>query len=151
MVTQDQIIKLAVGLVVPLLLAPFAVLGLRRLFAIFLTEGVELFSTLTLLSDDARTLGSLMAKLNVIVMLSAWMILYTCDFFGLSYLLVTGIGLAGLAGAMIITAMTIKSNLEIEGKTLWMVTLLAFTGGNLPIIVTIGVLLALLPRILGLS
>ena len=149
--TQDQIIKLAVGLVVPLLLAPFAVLGLRRLFAIFLTEGVELFSTLTLLRDDARTLGSLMAKLNVIVMLSAWMILYTCDFFGLSYLLVTGIGLAGLAGAMIITAMTIKSNLEIEGKTLWMVTLLAFTGGNLPIIVTIGVLLALLPRILGLS
>ena len=151
MVTQDQIIKLAVGLVVPLLLAPFAVLGLRRLFAIFLTEGVELFSTLTLMSDDARTLGTLMAKLNVIVMLSAWMILYTCDCFGLSYLLVTGIGLAGLAGAMIITAMTIKSNLEIEGKTLWMVTLLAFTGGNLPIIVTIGVLLALLPRILGLS
>ena len=71
--------------------------------------------------------------------------------FDLNYLLVTGIGLAGLAGAMLITAMTIKSNLEIEGRTLWMVTLLAFTGGNLPIIVVIGVLLALLPRIMGLS
>jgi len=47
--------------------------------------------------------------------------------------------------------MTIKSNLEIEGRTLWMVTLLAFTGGNLPIIVVIGVLLALLPRIIGLG
>lgn len=151
MVTNDQIIRLAVGLAVPVLLAPFAVLGLRRLFAIFLTEGVEIFSTLTLMSDDARTLGALMAKLNVIVMLSAWLILYTCNCFDLNYLLVTGIGLAGLAGAMLITAMTIKSNLEIEGRTLWMVTLLAFTGGNLPIIVVIGVLLALLPRIMGLS
>jgi len=151
MVTQEQIITLAVGLAVPLLLAPLAVLGLRRLFAIFLTEGVELFSSLTLSSSDARTLGSLLAKLNVIVMLFAWMILYTCHCFQQDLLLVTGIGLAGLAGAMLITAMTIKSNLEITGRTLWMVTLLAFTGGNLPIIVTIGVLLALLPRILGLS
>ncbi len=149
--TPDQIITLAVGLAVPVLLAPVAILGLRRLFAIFLTEGVELFSTLTLTSDDARTLGSLMAKFNVIVMLSAWLILYTCSCFEVDSLLVTGIGLAGLAGAMFITAMTIKSNLEIEGKALWMVTLLAFTGGNLPIIVTIGVLLALLPRILGLG
>ena len=151
MVTNDQIIRLVVGLAVPVVLAPFAVLGLRRLFAIFLTEGVEIFSTLTLMSDDARRLGALMAKLNVIVMLSAWLILYTCSCFDLNYLLVTGIGLAGLAGAMLITAMTIKSNLEIEGRTLWMVTLLAFTGGNLPIIVVIGVLLALLPRIMGLS
>jgi len=149
-VTQDEIIKLAVGLAIPIILAPFAVLGLRRLFALFLTEGIEIFSSLTLVSDDARTLGALMAKLNVIVMLSAWLILYTCSCFDLNYLLVTGIGLAGLAGAMIITAMTIKSNLEIEGRTLWMVTLLAFTGGNLPIIVVIGVLLALLPRIMGL-
>ena len=150
MVTQEQIITLAVGLAVPLLLAPLAVLGLRRLFAIFLTEGVELFSTLTLSSSDARTLGSLLAKLNVVVMLFAWIILYTCHCFQRDLLLVTGIGLAGLAGAMLITAMTIKSNLEITGRTLWMVTLLTFTGGNLPIIVTIGALLALLPRILGL-
>ena len=149
--TQDEIIKLAVGLAIPILLAPFAVLGLRRLFALFLTEGIEIFSSLTLVSDDARTLGALMAKLNVIVMLSAWLILYTFSCFNLNYLLVTGIGLAGLAGAMIITAMTIKSNLDIEGRTLWMVTLLAFTGGNLPIIVVIGVLLALLPRIMGLG
>ncbi len=149
--TQDEIIKLAVGLAIPIILAPFAVLGLRRLFALFLTEGIEIFSSLTLASDDAQTLGALMAKLNVIVMLSAWLILYTCSCFDLNYLLVTGIGLAGLAGAMIITAMTIKSNLEIEGRTLWMVTLLAFTGGNLPIIVIIGVLLALLPRIMGLG
>ena len=149
--TQDEIIKLAVGLAIPILLAPFAVLGLRRLFALFLTEGIEIFSSLTLVSDDARTLGALMAKLNVIVMLSAWLILYTCSCFDLNYLLVTGIGLAGLAGAMIITSMTIKSNLDIEGRTLWMVTLLAFTGGNLPIIVIIGVLLALLPRIMGMG
>ncbi len=46
--TGEEIIRLAVGLAVPLVLAPFAILGLRRLFTIFLTEGVELVSTVTL-------------------------------------------------------------------------------------------------------
>ncbi len=147
-VTREEIIRLAVGLAVPMLLAPFAVLGLRRLFAIFITEGVELFSTVTLVGEDARTLGSLMAKLNVAVMLFAWLILWTCHCLDVQHLVVMGIGLAGLVGAIMITAVTIKSNLELEGRALWMVALLAFTGGNLPIIVVVGVLLAVFSRIL---
>ena len=147
----DQMIRLAVGLAVPVLLAPFAVMGLRRLFAIFLSEGIELFSTLTLGGEDARTLGALMANLNVVVLLFAWLILYTCEYFVQNAWIVTGIGLGGLAGAMLITLMTVKSNIEIEGRALWAVSLLAFTGGNLPIIVITGVLLAVLPRILSLG
>ena len=148
---SDQMIRLAVGLAVPVLLAPFAVMGLRRLFAIFLAEGLELFSTLKLGDEDARTLGALMAKLNVVVLLFAWLILYTCEYFDQNAWIVTGIGLGGLAGAMLITLMTLKANLEIEGRTLWAVSLLAFTGGNLPIIVITGALLAVLPRILSLG
>ena len=143
--------RLAVGLAIPLLLSPLAVLGLRKLFSIFLLEGVELFSTLPLDGPDARNLGALMAKLNVVVLLFAWMILYTCECYDQALWLVTGIGLAGLAGAMLITTMVIKSNLEITGRELWAVSLLAFTGGNLPIIVITGVLLAILPRILNLG
>ncbi len=148
---SDQMIRLAVGLAIPVLLAPFAIMGLRILFAIFLSEGIELFSTRTLDSADARTLGALIAKLNVVVLLFAWLILYTCECFDQNAWIVTGIGLAGLAGAMLITLMTVKANLEIEGRTLWAVSLLACTGGNLPIIVLTGVLLAILPRILSLG
>jgi hypothetical protein len=64
------------------------------------------------------------------------------------HFVVMGIALAGVAGAMLITVVTIKSNLPIEGRALWMVSLLAFTGGNLPIIVIVGVLLAVFSRIL---
>ena len=148
---SEQMIRLAVGLAVPVLVAPFAVLGQRKLFAIFLSEGIELFSTWTLDGEDARTLGTLMAKLNVVVLLLAWLILYTCECFDQDVWIVTGIGLGGLAGAMLITLMTVKSNLEIEGRTLWAVSLLAFAGGNLPLIVLTGVLLAILPRILSLG
>ncbi len=147
----DEMIQLAIGLAVPVLLAPFAVMGLRKLFAIFLSEGLELFSTLTLGSDDARDLGSLLAKLNVVVLLLAWLILYTCQYFDQSAWIVTGIGLGGLAGAMLITLMTLKANLEIEGGPLLAVSLLTFTGGNLPVIVITGVSLAILPRILSLG
>ena len=148
---SDEMKRLAVGLAIPILLAPFAIMGLRKLFAIFLAEGIELFSTQSLGGEDAKTLGALMAKLNVVVLLFAWLILYTCDSFDQNAWIVTGIGLGGLAGAMMITLLTIKSNLEIEGRTLWAVSLLAFTGGNLPIIVVTGALLALLPRILSLG
>ena len=146
--TREEIIRLAVGLGVPTLLAPFAVLGLRRLFAIFLTEGVELFSTVTLEREDARTLGSLMAKLNIAVMLFAWLILYTCHCLDVRHFVVMGIGLAGVVGAIMITVAAIKSNLPLEGRDLWIVSLLVFTGGNLPIIVGVGVLLAIFSRLM---
>ncbi len=103
---------------------------------------------MTLEGEDAKTLGSLMAKLNVAVMLLAWLILYTCHCLDVRHLVVMGIALAGVAGAILITAAAIKSNLPLEGRELWMVALLAFTGGNLPIIVTVGVLLAIFSRIL---
>ncbi len=147
----DEMMRLTVGLAVPVLLAPFAVMGLRRLFAIFLSEGIELFSTMTLDSEEARTLGSLMAKLNVVVLLLAWLILFTCECFDQSAWIVTGIGLGGMAAAMLITLMTVKSNLEIEGGALLAVSLLTFTGGNLPLIVITGALLAILPRVLSLG
>ena len=146
---SDQTIRLIVGLAIPVLLAPLAVLGLRKLFSVFLLEGVELFSTLPLDAGDARTLGSMMAKLNVIVLLFAWLILYTCECFDQSLWIVTGIGLGGLAGAMLVTLMVVKANLDIYGRELWSVALLSFAGGNLPIIVIVGVLLAILPRILS--
>ncbi len=148
---SDEMIQLAIGLAVPVLLAPFAVMGLRKLFAIFLSEGIELFSTMTLDSEEALTLGSLMAKLNVVVLLLAWLILFTCECFDQSAWIVTGIGLGGMAAAMLITLMTVKSNLELEGGALLAVSLLTFTGGNLPLIVTTGALLAILPRVLSLG
>ncbi len=114
--TREEIIRLAVGLAVPTLLAPFAVLGLRRLFAIFITEGVELFSTVLLEGDDAKTLGSLMAKLNVAVMLLAWLILFTCHSLDVQHLVVMGIALAGVTGAILITVATRRSSFENSSK-----------------------------------
>lgn len=141
---KTQIIVLAVGLGVPLVFAPLVVLGLKHLFALFVAEGAELFANVNLTRSDSRTLGALLAKLNVVVLLLAWLALWTCRCLGQDPLVVTAIGLAGLLLAMIVTMMIVRVNLEVEGRPLLLVGLLTFAGGNLPLILLTAVMTAIL-------
>ncbi len=140
-----EILAWSIGLGLPVLAAPLAVIGLRYLFALFLAEGVELFGKMTLAREDSLVLGTMMAKLNVAVLLVTWLALFTCDRFGMSWLSM-GIALTGMSAALLLTVGIVRTNLGVEGRTLAIVGMLAFAGGNLPIIIMVGSLLVLLPK-----
>ncbi|MHC4769242.1 MAG: hypothetical protein ACYTEI_11085, partial [Planctomycetota bacterium] len=69
---------MAAGLVLPVVGAPFVVIGQRRLFSIFFTEGVDVLGNIAVARKDALLAGALLAKLNVLVLLVAWLALFTC-------------------------------------------------------------------------
>jgi hypothetical protein len=131
------------GLVIPVVLAPLVVLGLRRLFAVFLVESVDLFGYGTLDRKDALVLGALTAKLNVVVLLVAWLGLYTCLCFHQSNTLLMAIALGGVLSAILVTTLIVRANLRLAGRTLLIVGLLVFAGGNLPLIVIAAVTMAI--------
>ena len=124
--------------------APFVAIGLRYLFALFLTEATDLFTLLKLKRQDALVVGGLLARLNVVVALLIWLLLLTCKFFALPHMAQMGIALGGVVAAVLFSVLVVWSNLEIAGGRLWAVALLTFTGGNLPLIVFIGAVLAML-------
>ena len=136
-------IVMAVGYGGPVLAAPFAAWGLRHTFRFFLEEGTELFGGLVLGRADAVSVGSLMAKINVVLLLVAWLALFTCQCFYQSGMLVALVGIGGLAAALMMTVFIVRLNIEVQGPKLWMVGLIAFAGGNLPIFIVVATAMAL--------
>ncbi len=141
MVTGSQII-MAVGYGGPVLAAPFAAWGLRHTFRFFLQEGTELFGGLVLGRADAVSVGSLMAKINVVILLVAWLVLFTCQCFKQPDLLSALVGIGGLAAALMMTVFIVRLNIEVQGPTRWLVGLIAFAGGNLPVFIVVAMAMA---------
>ena len=134
---------MVVGFGGPVLAAPFAAWGLRHTFRFFLEEGAELFGGLVLGRADAVSVGSLMAKINVVLLLVAWLALFTCQCLDQPAVLNALVGIAGLAAALMMTVFIVRMNIEVQGHTLWMVGLIAFAGGNLPIFIVVATVMAL--------
>jgi len=144
-VERAEIILMTVGLVLPVVGAPFVVMGQRRLFSIFFTEGVDILGNITMARKDALLAGALLAKLNVLVLLVAWLALFTCRCFHQPVLLLSSIALAGIMGAITVTTLIVHTNVRrLDAKTVVMVGLIVFTGGNLPLIVITAALMAFL-------
>jgi hypothetical protein len=142
---RAEIILMAAGLVLPVVAAPLVVIAQRRLFCIFFAEGVDVLGNITMARHDALLLGALMAKLNVLVLLVAWLALFTCRCFDQPVLLLATIALAGILGAITITTLIVHTNVRrLNAKTAIMVGLIVFTGGNLPLIVITAALMAFL-------
>ena len=139
--TGDQIAMVA-GYSGPVLVAPFAALGLRHTFRFFLQEGAELFGGLVLGRADVVSVASLMAKINVVTLLVGWLALFTCHCFLQSGMLVALVGIGGLAAAMMMTVFIVRLNIEVQGHTLWLVGLIAFAGGNLPVFIVVAMAMA---------
>ncbi|MHC4421508.1 MAG: hypothetical protein ACYS1E_13045, partial [Planctomycetota bacterium] len=70
---RAEIIVMVAGLVLPVIAVPFVVIAQRRLFAVFFAEGVDILGNIEMARKDARVLGALMAKLNALVLLIAWL------------------------------------------------------------------------------
>ncbi len=133
---------MVVGFGGPVLAAPFAAWGLRHTFRFFLEEGAELFGGLVLGRADAVSVGLLMAKINVVFLLVAWLVLFTCQCFNQPDLLSALVGIVGLAAALMMTVFIVRLNIEVQGPQLWMVGLIAFAGGNLPIFIVVATAMA---------
>ena len=136
---------MTVGLVVPVIGAPLIVIAQRRLFCIFFTEGVDVLGNITMARKDALLAGALLAKLNVLVLLVAWLALFTGRCFDQPVMLLAAIALAGILGAITVTTLIVHTNVRrLDTKTVVMVGLIVFTGGNLPLIVITAALMAFL-------
>ncbi len=135
-------IAMVVGYGGAVVAAPFAAWGLRHTFRFFLEEGAELFGGLVLGRADAVSVGLLMAKINVVLLLVAWLVLFTCQCFNQPDLLSALVGIVGLAAALMMTVFIVRLNIEVQGPQLWMVGLIAFAGGNLPIFIVVATAMA---------
>ncbi len=108
--TGSQIV-MVVGYGVPVLAAPFAAWGLRHTFRFFLQEGAGLLGGLVLGRADAVSVGSLMAKINVVILLVAWLALFTCQCLDQPAVLNALVGIAGLAAALMMTVFIVRMNI----------------------------------------
>jgi hypothetical protein len=144
-VDRAEIILMAAGLVLPVISAPLVVIAQRRLFCIFFTEGVDLLGNIAVARKDALMAGALMAKLNVLVLLVAWLALFTCRCFDQPVLLLASIALSGILGAITVTTLLVHTNVRrLNANTVIIVGLIVFAGGNLPLIVVTATLMAFL-------
>ncbi|MHC4825813.1 MAG: hypothetical protein ACYTEY_04565, partial [Planctomycetota bacterium] len=106
---------------------------------------VDVLGNIEMARNDALLLGALMAKLNVLVLLVAWLALFTCRCFDQPVLLLATIALAGILAAITVTTLIIHTNVRrLNARTVIMVGLIVFTGGNLPLIVVTAALMAFL-------
>ncbi|MHC4416154.1 MAG: hypothetical protein ACYS0G_12805 [Planctomycetota bacterium] len=139
-----EIITMIAGFGIPVVAAPFAIYGLRYLFAVFFREGAELFGSINLPDAYAFTVGSIMAKLNVPVLLLAWIALFACDCFQWSSVLSGAITIGGILVGLLITTYVVRINLPVHGWVLTRIGLLSYAGGNLPLLMVIAGLLLFL-------
>ena len=142
--TTAEIITMAAGFGLPMVIAPLAYLALRPLFAFFVAEGAELIGGLHLTRDDVSDIAQLVAKLDVVVLLVAWQGIFACACFNQPVYLTMGIALAAVISAISVTFIIVRAGLDLDRGQILVVSLIAFTGGNLPIIVLGGAAAALL-------
>ncbi len=141
--TKDLIIVIA-GYVVPGVLAPLVVMALRPLFAIFLREGLELFTDVTLESGLVSGIGRVIAKVNVLILLFAWWAAHTCYVVdGKQMLMPAIVAMCGVVLALVVTVQMVRNRVGVVGQPSMLVGLLTFAGGNLPIFLLVPILLVI--------
>lgn len=128
---------------VPVLLAPFGVMGLRYLFAIFVREGAEIFADVQIERSLSIGIGQFLAIFNVAIFVVTWWSVVGCDLLELSISAKAALAVGGVLLAMILTVMIVRDRVGVQGRPGILVGLLAFTGGNLPLFLLVPATLAL--------
>ncbi len=142
--TKPEIVWLVVGNAVPIVVAPLAYFGLRPLFRLFLDEGARLFAGIEPSREDVGVVAALLTKIDLAILVAAWVAIYTCAVNELPIYLLMGIGLASIALIISSLIFVVRAGLGLRGNELLLVSLIAFAGGNLPIIVLAGLLAVVL-------
>jgi hypothetical protein len=144
-------LTLAVCLLAPFAIAPLIILANRHLYAMFVREAASIFVGLDMHREWAMTLAAPMAIANGVIFTFAWWAAL-----GLSALQVSSFGLAApfiaaLGLSMLMTWFLIRERLHLHNVNACMVSLLAFAGGNLPLIIAMPVLVMAVPDLAQLS
>ena len=129
--------------VVPVVIAPLVIMGLRPLFSIFLREGAELFADLTLEKRLSDGISRVLARWNVFIFVLAWMSAFGSYLGTHKWTWGALIIVAGVLGALGLTIRQVRSRVGVVGRPALLIGLLAFAGGNLPLFLIVPIALVL--------
>lgn len=128
--------------VVPILLSPLVVYVCSRLFPIFLDLGAKLFAAMDLPGSLLRKVGMDIAIRCVVIYLICWIAGYGCYVIEWPYALAVGICISGVFFALFGTILLVKKEVGVKTWTdATLIGLLAYSGGNLPLILIIPLIL----------
>ena len=128
--------------VVPVLLSPLVVYISSRLFPVFLELGSTLFVAMDLPGSLLRKVGMDIAIRCVVSYLICWIAGYGCLVIELPYALAVGICISGVFLALFGTISLVKNEVGVKSWTdATLIGLIAYSGGNLPLILIIPLLL----------
>lgn len=139
-------VQLVVSLAAPLIATPLLVFCCRHLFTVFLREGSSLFVGLDMAKPWAAGIGQTMAVINGILFTFAWWATASFSYIQLSAFIVALPFVAAVLLGLTTTSLYVKSQMRLAPMDAWMVGLLSFAGGNLPMIVIIPLLLNIAPQ-----
>jgi hypothetical protein len=128
---------------VPVFLAPMVVLVLRPLFALFVRLGAELFTDVEARPSLCRAIGHYLAVFNVAIFIVTWSACWGCRFLEWPKLAGGGIGALGFLIALAVTVHLVRKFLDLRESLAILVGLVAFGGGNLPLIILVPAVMAL--------
>ena len=124
--------------VVPILLSPLVVYVSSRLFPIFLELGSKLFVAMDLPGSLLRKVGMDIAVRCVVIYLICWIAGYGCYVIEWPDTLAVGICVSGVFLALFGTILLVKKEVGVKTWTdAALVGLVAYSGGNLPLILII--------------
>lgn len=124
--------------VVPILISPLVVYVSSRLFPIFLELGSKLFVAMDLPGSLLRKVGMDIAVRCVVIYLICWIAGYGCYVIEWPYPLAVGICVSGVFLALFGTILLVKKEVGVKTWTdASLVGLVAYSGGNLPLILII--------------
>ena len=139
-----RVVLIVFGFAGPIIAAPFVAHWLRPLFTLFLREGAELIGGIDLPDPDAASIGRLLARLNVAILLVAWLVLFACNCFDHSPTVLGSVAIGGILAALGISIIVARTNLEVDRRSSVLVGAIVFAGGNLPLILVGAAMLALM-------
>ena len=143
---DSNLIGFVVAGVGPVIAAPVAALGTRRLFAVFFREGAALFTGTEVHRELAHGAAMSMAINNALIFSLAWWAAVGISAAGQSMFLIVAPFIAAVLAGVWATTAAVRSKLHASAGDAWLVGLLVFAGGNLPLIVIMPLLLGLVPH-----
>jgi hypothetical protein len=125
----------------PVLLAPVVMWVLRPMFAVFLREGCDLFSHGALEKDLSRDIGGYLAFVNVVIFTIAYEAALACRVLDGPFCVEMLSVVVGVAVALAWTIRMSSKLVGVSGQSGVLLGLVAFGGGNLPLIVVVPLLM----------
>jgi hypothetical protein len=130
-------------LLAPAVIAPLLVIVLRPLFAMFVRESAALYAHRRVPKSLAEAAGHYLAAFNVIVFIGIWAAAFACHLAGAPSAVTITLSVTGVVGAFIATICVVGALPGIKGLAVYLVGVVTFGGGNLPLIVVVPTLFLL--------